>query len=52
MTEQYALDLDEREDTPKDTQEALATRPGDELIDVDDEYSSFEDLHFSKAAGG
>ena len=52
MTEQFTLDLDGGEDTPQDEQETLAATPGDEAIDLDDEYSSFEDLHFNKATGG
>lgn len=52
MNRQYTLDLDEREPAPDDKQEVLAVTSGDEVIDLDDEYSSFEDLHFSKAAGG
>ena len=52
MTEQYTLDLDMREEVPKDQQEASAATPGDEAQDLDDEYSSFEDLHFRKAEGG
>ena len=47
MAEQYTLDLDEVEQLPTDDQEQVSTQQQD-----DDEYSSFEDLHFTKAQGG
>jgi len=46
------LDLDMREEVPQDRQEASAIIPGDEAQDLDDEYSSFEDLHFKKTDQG
>ncbi len=52
MTKQFELDLDRREDAPDDTKEKTATLSGDALRDLDDEYSSFEDLHYSKGEGG
>ena len=52
MTQQFTLDLDGQEEVPKDEQEVLDTTPGDEVKDLDDEYSSFEDLHFRRAKGG
>ena len=48
MKEQYTLDLDKREDVPKDKEEKLSSLSGDQLRDLDDDYSSFEDLHYSK----
>ena len=47
MAEQYMLDLDDEEELPEDDQEEQRTK----LLD-DDEYSSFEDLHFNNAQGG
>ena len=47
MAEQYLLDLDDEEETPDDKQEEQRSQLQD-----DDEYSSFEDLHFSRAQGG
>lgn len=52
MTQQFTLDLDTREETPKDKEEASATTPGDEVLDIYDEYSSFEDLHYRKTDDG
>ena len=44
--EQYVLDLDDEEEVPEDDQEDVSTQV------FDDEYDSFEDMHFSKAQGG
>ncbi len=52
MKEQLSLDLDEREEAPADKEEKLRGLSGDQLRDLDDEYSSFEDLHYSKYKGG
>ena len=50
MEEQLNLDL--REVLPEDEEEVNASLSGDQIRDIEDEYSSFEDLHFSKAQGG
>ena len=50
MDEQLNLDL--REVVPEDDEEQTASLSGDQLRDIEDEFSSFEDLHFSKSEGG
>ena len=48
MTDQLQFDFDKTEEKPADKQEILAALSGDQLRDLNDEFSSFEDLHFNK----
>ncbi len=52
MPNQLPLDLDEIIKLPDDDQEVKAVTPGDVAQDLDDEYSSFEDLHFRRTERG